>query len=124
MTDHRNRRLESQLVQAGKWHANLVIVLAIAVLASWQFDWRFLKQPIARFVSMNPLTAVLFVLASVAYILQLRTHESSRWHYVVIGSMLAVVIAAALRLVEIFWGISARRRPDTFFAKAGIRKSQ
>ncbi len=105
ITDHRNRRVEALLLQAGKWHAVLVIVLAIAVLLSWQFDWRFLKQPIDRFVSMNPLTAVFFVVSALSYLAQLPSRGMSIVRSAVFMAMGLMGVLAALRLAEVFWGI-------------------
>lgn len=117
MTDHRNRRLEAQLVEAGKWHSILVIALAIAVLFSWQLDWRFVKQPIAKFVSMNPLTAVFFILSGFIYLLQLRAPEKRFVQPLVLFLTFVIVVPSALRLAEIFWGFEFKVDQILFASK-------
>ncbi len=115
--DHRNQKLESQLRQTGVWHAALVIILAVAVLFSWQFDWRMVKRPLARFVSMNPLTAVFFILTSGLYLVQNYLAERRYVRYLVIFITVAVMVPSALRLCEIFWGLEFKVDQVLFASK-------
>lgn len=49
--------------------AAAIVVICLLVLARWQFDIRFLRRPFSRFVSVNPMTAVLFLVITVSLLL-------------------------------------------------------
>jgi len=49
--------------------AAAIIVVCLLVLAGWQFDIPFLRRPFPRFVSMNPMTAVLFIVIAISFLL-------------------------------------------------------
>ncbi len=83
----------------------VVCLSGVAVLLGWQFDIELLKRLAPRFVAMNPVTAVAFILAAASLFLQLaQTSEIPRPTSVraIIGSYLGVVlmVIGALNLLD------------------------
>jgi PAS domain S-box-containing protein len=60
-------------MNAGKKYSQaslfIVLIIALLVLAGWQFDIELLKKAVPGLVAMNPVTAATFLLASVALFL-------------------------------------------------------
>lgn len=61
--------LQKNYYQSARYQAYAVIGISLVVLFGWIFDLDLLKQVIPETVSMNPLTAVLFILSGSSLIL-------------------------------------------------------
>ncbi|MEI9911368.1 MAG: hypothetical protein WDO71_17925 [Bacteroidota bacterium] len=61
--------LQLNLARWSRYLAAAVIAVAILVLLGWQLDIKEIRRPIPALVAMNPLTAVLFILSGVSFLL-------------------------------------------------------
>ena len=69
--------LQDRLKRYTVYFTLLVLLIALLVLAGWQWDIAFLKRPIPHLTAMNPLTAVLFVLSVASFHLLLPFRSSA-----------------------------------------------
>lgn len=103
-----------------KYLSVTVIILGFLVLLGWQFNVDFFKHPISGFVSMNPLTAVLFILSAIGLITILTSAESDK------PSNLSVLPALLITSIAgfIFLGIIFNFDPliDTFLFSSKVRQ--
>lgn len=82
--------------------AAAIIVIAIIVLAGWQFDIAFMRRPLPHSVSMNPVTAFVFVLCG-TYVMLLQLNTERTWFLTAALNILAALTAMVglLRLTEL-----------------------
>ena len=59
---------QMRLVRWSKYLSAAILLIASLVLLGWWFDIDVLKKPLSDLVTMNPLTAVLFILASLSFL--------------------------------------------------------
>ncbi|MGC4034349.1 MAG: PAS domain S-box protein [Chitinophagaceae bacterium] len=88
-----------------KWSvylAILILVVSIVVLLGWQSDITFLRRPFPTLVSMNPMTAVLFLISAISFLLITATHKSKSKNNA--GYLLALIVclAALTKLLALF----------------------
>jgi PAS domain S-box-containing protein len=81
----------------------LVIAIAAIVLCGWEFNVGFLKQPFPHLAAMNPLTALLFILSGVSFLLLSAKDQSNQKNLA--GKILAflVLFTALLRISTLFF---------------------
>ncbi|MCF8278327.1 MAG: PAS domain S-box protein [Flavobacteriales bacterium] len=80
--------------------ALVVVALSVAVLAGWQLNVDVLKRPIPGSVAMNPLTAICFILSSLA-LLNLRNGRLLRvfaWFLMALSSAKLLSMITALHI--------------------------
>jgi signal transduction histidine kinase len=109
--------LINKISAAESW---LVILIAILVLAGWQFNVEILKRAWPSFFPMNPLTAVCFIASGVALLL-VRNYQAARlrrWEKLLLG--LAVAVTGALILTRYVFHISFMPDRALFTSKLGI----
>jgi PAS domain S-box-containing protein len=95
------------LMKLEKWSRVLVVIMGIIsalVLAGWQVDAEWLKRPVAGTLGMNPLTALCFLLTSLALGLRPPEHSPAA-HKTATAATLIVLTICAYRLAEICWGL-------------------
>jgi PAS domain S-box-containing protein len=57
-----------------------VMVIALAVLAGWQWDIGLLRRPVSGLVAMNPVTALSFLLSAIAFLaIRFGKPRSAQW---------------------------------------------
>ncbi|NJM25876.1 MAG: hypothetical protein HC859_10735 [Bacteroidia bacterium] len=98
--------------------ALVVLIVAALVLLGWQFDVEFLKTPIRGLVSMNPVTALLFIALALAFLLLKARVTTMRRIPVVQVLLLMVVGVAAARLLGYMW--PALPQVDQFLYKQAL----
>ena len=82
--------LQKRMTLWSRYLANLVVAIALMVLAGWEFDIIFLRRPIPNLVAMNPMSACAFLLCGIALLLlapQKRTRQK-----LIIGRLLACLV--------------------------------
>lgn len=83
--------------------ALVVLIVAILVMAGWQFDVEFLKTPISGLVSMNPVTALLFIILSIAFLVLKWRHVALRNIPAIKFLLWSVILIALARLLGYVW---------------------
>ena len=78
--------------------------IGLAVLLGWSFDIEQLKRVVPGFVTMNPMTATLFVCSGLALLLSLKPHQLRARR--IAGMTLAAIVAgvAIIKLLDIAFG--------------------
>jgi len=96
-----------QLKRLSKVFAALVAILSILVLLGWCFDIESFRRPIPKMVSMNPLTAVCFILSS--FTLFLLSHSDRTMAKKRAGYFFASIVFAVglLKLFSLILGFDA-----------------
>lgn len=79
-------RLQEQLQKWSKYLNAAMIVIAILVLAGWQFNIDLLMRPVPKQVAMNPVTAIAFILSGIS----LRLYISKS--YKKVASLFALIV--------------------------------
>ncbi len=87
--------------------AMLVICMGVFVIIGWQFDIEELKRIFFGLVTMNPLTAVCFIMGGVALYLQTTTLESFALRIINGLFPLLIIIFSAIKLLSIVYGFDA-----------------
>ncbi|HNL55106.1 MAG TPA: hypothetical protein PKI36_11910, partial [Turneriella sp.] len=78
----------------------LAFLISLSGLCGWSFDIRWLRRPLPQFVAINPLTAVLLLLAAVAQLLAIRR---TRNNSAIVASIGMIITGTALaKLVDLF----------------------
>ena len=115
-----SRRVISQLTRWSPVLVYVVLMVATLVLAGWLLQLDFLKRVIPGVVAMNPLTALLFILTSVAFLLQ----RSSQSLYRTLGRGVAmvVILVATVKIIEYSIGVEAGI--DTWFFRSQLMADQ
>lgn len=83
-------------VRFRKAAALMVLLLAATVLIGWQFNIEFLKRPISKTVAMNPLTALCFLLSSVALFFNSKNKTTTVLAFTVIALCVIKLISALI----------------------------
>ena len=78
-----------------------VLIIALLVLAGWEFDIIFFRKPITNAIAMNPMTAVAFVFAALSFLLL--QPDRFKKNFLFAGWVLAVVviIIGLLRVIAV-----------------------
>lgn len=97
--------IEKNITKYASIQALAVIMIAVCVLGAWLFSITFLKHPIALWISMNPATAVAFILSGSSFLLLNTRIQSKNKH--IIASVLAgcVCLIGILKILELITGI-------------------
>lgn len=97
--------IEKNITKYASIQAFAVIMIAVSVLCGWLFSVTFFKHPIAQWISMNPATAVAFILSGSSFLLFNTKIHSKTKH--IIASTLAgcVCLIGILKIVELITGI-------------------
>lgn len=92
-------------VNWARYFAAATIIVAILVIAGWQFNIDLLKRPIANLVAMNPATAISFILCGFSFLL-LKSKISSPGK-LRLGKLLAgiVMLIGLLRFISVIPGV-------------------
>jgi PAS domain S-box-containing protein len=97
----------SQTPVSLRWSYYLIIgivTVAILVLLGWQFDITSLRRPFPGLVSMNPLTAVLFILLCISF-LSVAFADNVRWRKIIGYFLACCVIALSLTKILFVAGV-------------------
>lgn len=88
-----------------KYFAGIVITIALLTLIGWQFDIELLKRPIPHLVSMNPVSAILFIFSCSSFLLLVTGTISSQ--KIVAGRILAslVLLTGLLRFISNYFDL-------------------
>jgi diguanylate cyclase (GGDEF)-like protein len=81
-----------------------VIAVGCLVLAGWMFDITLFKSVLPGFVSMNPVTAVAFILSGAALLILLVPEADRRFRFLGQVCGLVVALLGLLRLCEYLFG--------------------
>jgi PAS domain S-box-containing protein len=97
--------IEKNITKYASIQAFAVIMIAVCVLFAWLVSVAFIKQPIALWISMNPATAVAFILSGSSFLLFNTKIQSKTKH--IIASTLAgcVCLIGILKVLELITGI-------------------
>lgn len=93
-------RLQSRLVRTSPWLIYMVMLIAATILSGWIFGLELLKHPLPTNVLMNPLTAFLFIISGISFLL-LRSGKTGNNFT---GRLLAILVAlvALLKLAALY----------------------
>jgi PAS domain-containing protein len=95
------------------------ILVGFLVLGGWFYDVEILKRAARGFVAMNPLTAVLFILAGIGLGLSIRLDRTPAIRWVARVAALLVLIAAGLKLIGLAFHWSSNADQWLFAEKLG-----
>lgn len=97
--------IEKNITKYASIQAFAVIMIAVCVLFAWLFSVDFFKQPIAMWISMNPATAVAFILSGSSFLLFNTKIQSKTKH--IAASTLAgcVCLIGILKILELITDI-------------------
>lgn len=93
------------LKKLGKIFTLLVAVIGILVLLGWGFDLEVLRRPTAGLVSMNPLTAICFILSASSLFLQTLKFKTEAKQKLGYGFALLVFAAGGLKIGGLIFNI-------------------
>ena len=95
--------LQAKLQRWSRFLIVVVLLIGLLVFAGWQFNVPQLRRPISKFVAMNPLTAVLFILLSAAFLFVNSSKKPVQKKMP--GRILAgiVIIAALIKIFDVFF---------------------
>lgn len=97
--------IEKNITKYASIQAFAVIMIAVCVLFAWLYSVTFFKQPIAQWISMNPATAVAFILSGSSFLL-FNTKIHSKTKYVVASTLAgSVCLIGILKVLELLTGI-------------------
>jgi PAS domain S-box-containing protein len=99
MTESREREAYVQNLKPPFLFATLVTVLGFGVLLGWIFEIQFLKQPLAGFSAMNPITALSFAVFGITLIIVSRKIRASQ------GIVFSLYFLAALPIILILTNV-------------------
>ncbi|WP_209402970.1 ATP-binding protein [Pseudozobellia sp. WGM2] len=88
--------LQKNYYQSARYQAYGVIGISFVVLLGWIFDLDLLKQVIPETVSMNPLTAVLFILSGSSLILVSDSKEQLNRIGKLVASLILIIVLIKL----------------------------
>lgn len=97
--------IDKNITKYASIQAFAVIMIAVCVLFAWLFSVTFFKQPIALWISMNPATAVAFILSGSSFLLfNAKIHSKTKY---IVASTLAgfVCLIGILKILELLTGI-------------------
>jgi PAS domain S-box-containing protein len=97
--------LQKKLKRWSGYLATVVILVAVLVLAGWQFNISILKRPIPSLVAMNPMTAVSFLLSGFALLWSTGIFFPQK---PVAGKALAsiVIVIGGLKILDVLFNIN------------------
>ncbi len=99
-----NIAIQKKLRNYSKYLIYLVIALGIFVIIGWQFDIDFLKSPIPNLASMNPTSALLFILIGISFIYFLPENSLKKTRTVGYVFISVVFIIAFIKFTSFFTG--------------------
>ena len=85
-----NINIQKTLLQWSAYFIVIVLLIAIFVLAGWEFDIDFFKHPLPGTKAMNPAAAVAFIFSSVSFFLLTSSSYSRRKQN--LGSFFAIAV--------------------------------
>lgn len=97
--------IDKNITKYASIQAFAVIMIAVSVLCGWLFSVTFLKHPIAQWISINPATAVAFILSGSSFLLYNTKIHSKTKH--ILASALAgcVCLIGILKVLELITSI-------------------
>gem|GEM_PF-2275640 len=98
--------METLLKKTAQYLTALIILIGISVLLGWESDIEFLKRPLPHLVSMNPMSALMFILSGISLLMLLAKEPTAK---MVAGSKVIAFIVAligALRFIEVVANLS------------------
>lgn len=97
--------IEKNITKYASIQAFAVIMIAVCVLFAWLVSVAFIKQPIALWISMNPATAVAFILSGSSFLL-FNTKIQSRTKHIIASTLAGCVcLIGILKVLELITGI-------------------
>ncbi len=99
LTQFEDTSLQHRLVLCSRFCLAAALLIGVAGFCGWALDIRWLRRPFAQFVAINPLTAVLFMLAVAAQYCLVRPTRAKSVAAVTMASL--VMGTAAVKLVDI-----------------------
>lgn len=112
--------LQNWMLRWSTYFAAAVIIISMLVLAGWEWDVAILKRPIPRLVAMNPVTALLFVVCSISFLL-ITAKKPASWKLVA-GRTLAVFVSLAGLLQFVSEVLSLPTEIDTILYRAVLNR--
>jgi PAS domain S-box-containing protein len=112
-----------------RWSRLLVVVvflMALLVITGWQFNVPALKRPLTSLVAMNPLTAFLFVIISISFLILSSPQPSSQRKRAGFILTVLVTLMAVLKLFDVIIPGLELRVDEMFFTaklKADLRNN-
>jgi len=97
----------------------LVVGIGVAVLVGWEFDISFLIRVREGFIGMNPVTAVLFVIAGVSLIRFARQRSKAKSDWVPMAGGGIILLIAVLKWAEYLFELELHIDQLLFRGKAG-----
>ena len=94
----------NQATVSVRWSSYLaigIVVTSCMVLAGWQFDIVFFRQPFPRLVSMNPVTAALFLITAISFLFVAARKKSAAQKLTGYALAFVVIIVSLLNLIVI-----------------------
>ena len=114
----RNIVLAKRIKSLSSYFAYAVIIISIVALGGWQFNIEVLKRPISHLVAMNPLSAVLFLLCGISFLVL--TEQRIKPGKRVWGKIIAL-LALLLGLIRFVSAVSGPDiNVDTFLFKSRL----
>lgn len=80
----------------------VVLLISLLAIAGWQLNLESLRRPVQGTVAINPLTAILFLLFSIAFTAMLNKEKSRNYTAVSVSIASLIIVSGVLRLVSIF----------------------
>ena len=94
--------LQLKLVRWSRYLTVAVIGIAILVLLGWQLDIKEFRRPIPALVAMNPLTAILFILSCISFLL-ISSPKYSRKKLQIAFTLAAIIFLTGLiKVISLF----------------------
>lgn len=82
----------------------IVLIISLAALVGWVLGIAFLKRPFGTDVAMNPLTATLFIISGIAFIVLKK--DEKRYRYVSLTLTALVALVALLKLIGLLFQLN------------------
>ncbi|HEX8516282.1 MAG TPA: PAS domain S-box protein [Bacteroidia bacterium] len=117
---YQNPGLYKKLAYWTRILATAAIVMAGIVLSGWLFDIEVLRRPVITLVAMNPLTAILFILAGTALLLMQKAREESTLSPTAVIFSGIIFIAAFIKLFGVMSGIDTGIDSMLFHSKTNM----
>ncbi|MFZ5629664.1 MAG: ATP-binding protein [Spirochaetota bacterium] len=100
LTEFEDNALQARVRKFSRICLALAILIGVSGFCGWLLDISWLRRPFPQFVAINPLTTVLFMLASLAQLMAESAAGKKRAAVVLIG--LFITGTAAAKLIDLF----------------------
>ena len=97
--------IDKNITKYASIQAFAVVMIALGVFCAWLFSVTLFKHPIAQWISMNPATAVAFILSGTSFLLFNTKIHSKAKHAVASTLAGCVCLMGILKILELITGI-------------------